>query len=467
MPFTFTNYKPSSPEEFPFNDLIGKFLQGYKDTSQARYLQPTLHEDLLKKQQFNQFYPDDMRSKIGERNANAGHLGSLTAGQNISNRELGSRLHEQLLKQQYENQYLPKKLQQEEQDRGFKLDNPMFGHAGVTGQVADYLYLQRHPELMSQINGGQQGGTIAQQQGMQGSSLQSQSPNPIMQMQSPQGVQPMQQGIVPVAPGQKDPLLQAILRTKGKEFAKSPIGKLQNELSTIRSGINPSTGQPFSSIEEQYEAAAPYEEKLGNLPPATHYVYDEDHRKIGEERPTSPEESRVIGGREAFNTLFPISTKGVNEYIGKGSIRNLDKDANSYGVNPDSTRRIDDLILSNMLMSSTAINEMATLGAGKTNVVYRNLKKGLGESDIPQRLQNYELNYKIPKEAFQRQSAKAQRIINQATEQAAKSIPAMQQRLYNPKKPGTPHYSDRDIQETARKHGISVDQVRKALKGNK
>lgn len=99
MAFPLFQNRPSAPESFPFNDIIGKILQGYKDTSNARYQQPSLHEALIKAQQENKWYGPNMESQIGLRGAQVGHLGA-------QNNLLG----EQTRGAKIENQYLPEKL---------------------------------------------------------------------------------------------------------------------------------------------------------------------------------------------------------------------------------------------------------------------------------------------------------------------------------------------------------------------
>lgn len=122
-----------TPEDIsPWGNLLSNALSNYKAINEAAYQQPNLKEALLKSQQYNQYYGPEKESEIGLRSAQAGHLGSLTEGQNISN------------------QFSPGKFKDEAQLRKFKLENPGFDAPGITGQIARYLYAKKNgllPEM--------------------------------------------------------------------------------------------------------------------------------------------------------------------------------------------------------------------------------------------------------------------------------------------------------------------------------
>ena len=86
--------------EYPFNDILGKVLSGYTDMTKARYLQPTLEEELKKAKLYNQYYAPDIESQIGLRKAQTGEAGARTGL--IGEQTKGARI---------ENQYLPQKMQ--------------------------------------------------------------------------------------------------------------------------------------------------------------------------------------------------------------------------------------------------------------------------------------------------------------------------------------------------------------------
>jgi hypothetical protein len=92
---TFTFYSPPSltPEQSgAMPDIIGQLLRGYTGVTNAKFLKPNLQEALTKAKLYNQWYGPNMQSEIGLRGAQAGHLGSLTTGQNITNQYLPDKL---------------------------------------------------------------------------------------------------------------------------------------------------------------------------------------------------------------------------------------------------------------------------------------------------------------------------------------------------------------------------------------
>jgi hypothetical protein len=100
MAFTFTNYAGIEPQHSPLNDFIGKMLSGYNDTTNSRYLRPSLQEALKKQQLANQYYGPNMESQLALRNAQTGESGARTGL--LGAQTQGARI---------ENQWLPSKMQ--------------------------------------------------------------------------------------------------------------------------------------------------------------------------------------------------------------------------------------------------------------------------------------------------------------------------------------------------------------------
>lgn len=212
MSFTFTNAISPELAKNPLSNLVGNILSGYTGVTQARYLRPQLEEELKKAKLYNQYYGPNIESEIGLRGAQAGHLGSLTAGQNIANR------------------FAPGRLQSEQQEREFKLNNPFFGQTGISGDVGRMLYLkqmlQNNPDLLQGIGGmgglgGQQGQPNQMpQQASNGGEGQSYLP-PIMQ----QANEPMHN-----QPSTMDMINQAIKNslTPKSKYGPTPLEKAQS-----------------------------------------------------------------------------------------------------------------------------------------------------------------------------------------------------------------------------------------------
>lgn len=446
MAFTFNNYATSELSKSPLNDIIENMLGGYEHAVKASYLQPGLAEQLQKSKLENKWYEPNMESQIGLRGAQAGHLGAMTEGLNISN------------------PFLRQKLADEQQKRQFELQNPFFGQTGTSGDLGRLIYLQQmlknNPELASQMKS----------QGVpSGGEFQSSIPSIQPQAQNPSAFD--MNSLIKDA-------FSKVAHGRDKQFAPSGVKKLQDELREIESGRYPGTNELIPNKQLIEELAAPYREKLGGLKQGEHYIYDpETHEKIGMERPYTPKEKDTEVGRAFFNEVYPVINKGVKDFVGKGSIENFRKYANEYGKNEVATRKIDDLLLAQKLMSAGIVNEAATLNAGKTNMTYRNLAKSFPNSDIPKLIEQYEKGLVLPGEAFMKSGIRFNQMINQAQMKANGSVPALKTQFFHPEKylstkeeksktreEKSTHYTDSDIRATAAKYGISEEEVRKRLK---
>jgi hypothetical protein len=214
MSFTFTNYAGIKPQQSPLHDLIGNLLSGYTDTTKAQFLRPNLQEALTKSKLENKYYGPNIESQIGLRGAQAGHLGAMTQGLNISN------------------PFLKHKLEQEEAQRQFGIDNPLLAKSGAAGQIGALMLLQQHPELMQAMQQGQ----------MQGSPQQNPMPNQQMQdqgqsyMPSLMQQQPQQQGMG--APNPMELLQQSILKSLQPKAGKQTQLELAQDYANQQSQIH-------------------------------------------------------------------------------------------------------------------------------------------------------------------------------------------------------------------------------------
>lgn len=161
MAFTFNSYQPSSMNEYPLNDIIGKVLGGYTDMTKAKYLQPGLEEELKKMKLFNQYYAPDMESQIGLRKAQTGESGARSG-----------LIGEQTKGAHIENQYLPEKMK---------------------AQIAEANANAQKARLMQMIREQLMGGGL-QQGGMQGGGQQPGGGMGMFQGQGMPGADQQQQG---------------------------------------------------------------------------------------------------------------------------------------------------------------------------------------------------------------------------------------------------------------------------------
>lgn len=409
MAFPIINYASNELMKSPVNDIINNLFSGYGQAKQAKYLEPTLAEQLKKAQLENQYYGPNIESQMGLRGAQAGHLGSLTEAQNITN------------------PFLRQRLEQEQSARQFGLDNPLMSKTGAAGQIGALMFLQQHPELMEQMQ--QQGNPNASQLNIP----EGQSYIPPMNYQQPQA----NQGALSPMQMMQQSIMQSLQGPGQKQYAPSNIGKLHQELHDIESGFYPNSNRslPIESEQAREELAAPYRERLGGLGKSEHYLYDpKTHEKIGLERPLSKDEQKIESGREFFNEVFPEISKGFKDFIGKDSVNNFLKYANDYGKTAESTRKIDDLLLSQKLVTAGVVNEASTLGAGKTNLTYRNLAASFPKSDLPALIERYGKELKLPTEAFQKADRRFQNVLNNASIAAGARVPATKKVYYHPEK---------------------------------
>lgn len=425
MNFPLINYASQQLQTSPLNDLIKNALSGYTDTTKAQFLRPTLQEQLQKAQLENKWYEPNIKSQIGLRGAQAGHLGAMTEGLNISN------------------PFLRQKLEDEQTKRQFELQNPFFGQTGTSGDLGRLLYLQQmvknNPELAAQLQS---------QQSQQPQLNQGQSYLPPIQSQQTSG-QPQ--------PFDMSSLIQdafsKVAHGKDKQFAPSNIGKLQNELKQIEEGHYPGTNDPIPNKQTQEELAAPIREQLGGLPKGQHYIYNpETHEKEGIVRPYTAKEREQEEGRAFFNEVYPIVNEGMKDFIGKNSVKNFMKYMNEYGSNPEATRKMDNLLLAQKLIAPGVVKEQATLGAGKTNVTFRQIRDSFPKSDIPALIEKYK-NFKLPGIAFSKSGTAFNAVTNSATERAANSVPANKTIYFHPEK----HLkSEEDKSRNLESHSITV-----------
>lgn len=198
MTFTFHSPRKLDADEInPWNNLMSKALKSYNEMTDARYKEPNLREALRKAQLYNQYYGPEKESEMALRGKQGEHLGSLTEGQNISNR------------------FAPNKLRQEEEARAFGLKHPGFNAADITGQLQRYQYLKDNHMLPDM------GGIPSQEQPMQPPGNQSFIP-------SAPGVERQQPQIFEEKQPKRDPILQSILDNKKNSKATGYLKALED-----------------------------------------------------------------------------------------------------------------------------------------------------------------------------------------------------------------------------------------------
>lgn len=383
-------------------DILGDILSGYTKSLQARYLKPTLEEGLQQ-----------------------------AIATNKSARE---------------------KLKADQYLNALKKSNPLLGMTGPAGQIGALMYLQNQAGSPSQQSvtslPASNSSTIPSISGFSTEAPENQkyplTPEQIENYRnyyngtSHQLPEQQKDTLSNVNPA--DLLLQSIhksLLPKQSNYAPSLINKMQQEYEDIQNGFYPGTNRQrrFESKSIQDEYAQPYREKLGRLKPGEHYVYDPDtNEKIAVQRPYTPKEKDTIVGRTFFDKVFPIVNNGFKDFTGKGSATNFVNYADNYGKDSVATKKIDDLLLARKLISAGVVNEAATLGAGKTNMTYKNLAKSFPNSDVNKWIQRYGDELKIPPEAFWKANVRFNNIIDAATKNAQSSVSAYKTEYFHPER---------------------------------
>ncbi len=149
MAFTFNNYATNDLQQNPLNDIIKNMFSGYSNMTNAQFLRPNLQEQLKKSQLYNQYYGPNMESQIGLRGAQAGHLGALTQGQNITNQYLPKTLQEEIaLKAAQRELYGAQAQHYGAETQGLNQQNeldknyPNLRAPGLAGQLANFYYME-------------------------------------------------------------------------------------------------------------------------------------------------------------------------------------------------------------------------------------------------------------------------------------------------------------------------------------
>lgn len=264
------------------------------------------------------------------------------------------------------------------------------------------------------------------------------------QLQSEQVLQPTQSYDITKS-AETNPMMRAFLKQKfGIDFGKpaapyqgpareaadlerlrqaygedSPVYKMaiaRNKADLARrEGLVEKTGLDVSGI------------KRGERP-----VYDEEGQLAGVDRPLSAKEREEVAGRNFFNTIYPQIYKGLAPFSGQGSITRIMDAANNYGVDPESTRLIDDYLLGQQLLTAGTVKEASTLASGKQKATYDQIRKSLESSDIPKKIDSFIKQFGLPASAKERAAERFQQILSDAQTQAEESIPAFRRYQFQP-----------------------------------
>lgn len=172
---------------------------------------------------------------------------------------------------------------------------------------------------------------------------------------------------------------------------------------------------------------------ISGLKPGERWIKDENTgERIGIQHTLNEKERNAEEGRAMFNELYPIVYKGAAPFSGEGSIRKLEEAAANYKTDPNARKMFDDFLLAEKALTATVVNEAATLNAGKTNQTYRQLRESLIADDIPRKIKSLIKQYQIPASANLKSALSFQKLLNEATTNSRKMVPATRDLYFSP-----------------------------------
>lgn len=174
---------------------------------------------------------------------------------------------------------------------------------------------------------------------------------------------------------------------------------------------------------------------LGGLKTGERWLTDQQTGEtIGKEIPLTATERTEYKGRGFFNHVFPQISGGLAPMSGEGSITRLSDAAGKYGIDPVSTKLVDDFLLSKKLLTAGTVKEAATLASGKQKATYQQLRDSLDSSDIPKTIEKIIKQFGLPPEAAMKADMRFAKMLNEATKVGEHSVPAFQQQYFDPEK---------------------------------
>ena len=428
MTFTFTNYAGIEPQASPFQDIIGKILGGYTDTTKAKYLKPTLEEELQKAKLYNKYYAPDIESQIGLRHAQTGEAGARTG-----------LLGEQTKGAHLENQYLPEKMRAQ------------IDHLKAQAEQARLMQMVRE-QLIGGGLGGQQG--QASQGGSPMSLFGGQGMPSQQQMQQLQ--QPMQQPDMQAQPQHNQTggmdyskaatLMQMlglgkphVVDANGRYVAITPFGNIDTGVSGLSARdqqLSKEDAKKISTLENQ--ALSGYQKQE---------TFDELNKDLGSEAFESIRQHPELG-RHELAWFEKFGTKEQQEMIGRmrTHMGNIIKDSSRDFAGQ--FRVGEQALLNNMKPSES--DSLSTMKGKAEALTYMNqllTKRSELEADL---MRNYNMS------ALQARVAANKEIDPKEIKKEIKTI-------LHPASSKKTNFSQEDLEFTAKKHGLTVDEVRQKL----
>jgi hypothetical protein len=429
MAFTFTNYAGIQPQASPFQDILGKTLGGYEQATKAKYLQPGLEEELKKAKLYNQYYGPNMESQIGLRgaqtqqaNAHTGLLGEQTKGQRLENQYLPQYKQAQIAQLNAQAQ----KAQLLQQIRDQFLGGGMMPGQQMGGQLESQMQSQMSPQMQS----------------FQGQGMPNQEQMNQPQMQSAprqmQGLTYPQQAIISQALGLGMPKVENV---NGRYVAIGPLGVSEvgvQGLTEQQKHLAKEDAKKISQLEDTVLSGSQKQEtfdKLNTILGSNEFEKIRQNPILGKHEISyyqkfgTPEQQEMIG--QAKTHMGNIIKDAANDF--KGQFR-VGEQALLREMKPDISDTIDEM--KGKAEALTYMNQIMTQRAEL-------------EADF---MRNQAMS------PLQARIAANKRINPKAIEKEIKEIlhPASSKKM---------NFSKPDLEYTAKKHGMTIEEVRRKLEG--
>lgn len=413
----FNNFVPpllNNEQAGAMPDIISKILGGYTQATNAGFLRPKLEEELKKAKLVNQYYGPNMESQIGLRGAHAGLLGEQTKGARIENQYLP----------QYKQAQIEQLQAQAQQARLMQMiREQLLGNNGQLNQQQQPLGMQNPQDNMYQ---GQGMPTFNNQ------------PQAMTNQQQPASNLPnyAQASVMQKALGLGNP---KIIEANGKYLAITPFG-------TIDTGA-------LGLTEQQKNLAKEDAKKISKL---------EDVVLSGSQKQETFNELNSILGSESFEQLRqnPILGRhelGWYEKFGSPEQQEMIGKAKTHMGNiiKDSSRdfagqfRIGEQALLNEMKpnASDSLDVMKGKSEALTFLNMINTKRAELEADY---MRNNNMS------ALQARIAADKQIDPKEIKKEIRTI-------LHPASAKKTTFNQSDLEFTAKKHGMTVDEVRERL----
>ena len=188
--------------------------------------------------------------------------------------------------------------------------------------------------------------------------------------------------------------------------------------------------------EQQHEdLSAIRQRQLHGLKPGDTEIRDPNTGEtLGFRKQLTTKEHEMAKNTVLFNHLYPLVFNGASILSGTGAASKLENAARNYKNDPAARKLIDDFLIAEKALTTTAVTEAARFGAGRTNQTFNRYVETLKAENIIPRLKKWIKEYEIPPAANLKAGMRWQKELNKAEHMANNRIPATRDYYFDPEK---------------------------------